>query len=208
MFVFCGNYVVAKLYAFSRSVRADMYDQLLRQKTNVQKGISASRSFCGLCRQHLAKQMDSIVFQCGHCYHVACLEKAGCLFLIGVSQREDPSKPVDEQWHCYNCVTKNIVRVLSPEIDVTQTTSELHSQESVTRRDVVDEITNQRVSRAKDYQSLYKTPRSYLAILDLMGHPATSTSKVPDFVVTRHTSVFDLPNFNLKLAPDPPDSHL
>ena len=126
-----------------------MYDQLLRQKTNVQKGFSVIRSFCGLCRQHLAKQMDSIVFQCGHCYHIACLEKAGCLFLVGSDPRdENKSKPVDEQWQCYSCVTKNLVRV-----DVTaQQQADLHTKVTlesvgVTRREIVDEITNQRVTR-------------------------------------------------------------
>jgi hypothetical protein len=52
-----------------------------------------------------ATQLNSIVFQCGHSFHVACLEKAGCLMLVG---GRETSQPADEQWQCYSCVTKNL----------------------------------------------------------------------------------------------------
>ena len=180
-----------------------MYDQLLRQKTNVQKGFSVLRSVCGLCRQHLAKQIDSIVFQCSHTYHIACLEKAGCLFVVS----SNPDEPGEEQWQCYSCVTKNLVRVCALDTDSerqSKTSLEGVTRHDVTQRDVVDEITNQRVAKAKDYMSLYKTPRSYLRVIDSMNNPGAKSS---DFVVTPHTSVFELPDFNLKLSPDPPSSH-
>jgi hypothetical protein len=95
------------------------------------------------------------------------------------------------------------VRVLESESGVAvEHRAQASPQDGVTRRDVVEEITNQRVSRAKDFLSRYKCPRSYLSIVDAMGQPA-SANRIPDFVVTRDTSVFDLPTFSLKLAPDP-----
>jgi len=202
-----------------RSVRADMYDQLLRQKTTSQRGLSVRRPFCGLCRQHLATQVDSICFQCGHAFHLACLERAGCLVFApaGSGTEVDASKPVSERWQCYSCVTKNLVRALTPSLenDVAQSTTpssattDRHSasQAVVTRSDVVDEITNRRVSGAKDFLSRYKSPASYLSIVQSMSQPVGSAKKVPEFEVTRQTSVFDLPSFSLKLSPDPLESH-
>ena len=204
---------------FPRSVRADMYDQLLRQKTTSQRGLSVRRPFCGLCRQHLATQVDSICFQCSHAFHLACLERAGCLVLVAPTSgvELDASKPVGEQWQCYSCVTKNLVRALTPSLenDVAQTsasssaTSDRHSASLavVTRSDVVDEITNRRVSGAKEFLSRYKGPTSYLAIVHSMSQPVGLSKKVSEFEVTRQTSVFDLPSFSLKLAPDPQESH-
>jgi hypothetical protein len=178
-----------------------MYDQLLRQKTNIQKGFSVLHSVCGLCRQHLAKQIDSIVFQCSHTYHIACLEKAGCLFVVS----SNPDMPGEEQWQCYSCVTKNLVRVLPSDADSASTEHQIKtSSDGVTRRDIVYEITNQRVAKAKDYMALYKSPQSYLSVVASMNNPGAKDS---DFIVTRHTSVFELPDFNLKLSPDPPSSH-
>ena len=218
-FGLCNRVNQASTVLFFRSVRADMYDQLLRQKTTSQRGLSVRRPFCGLCRQHLATQVDSICFQCGHAFHLACLERAGCLVFVAATPGEgvDASKPVSEQWQCYSCVAKNIVRALTPSLDndVTQAptsslaTSDRHSasQPAVTRSDVVDEITNRRVSGAKDFLSRYKSPASYLAIVHSMSQPVGLSKPVSDFEVTRHTSVFDLPSFGLKLAPDPLESH-
>jgi hypothetical protein len=156
------------------------------------------------------KKFYTIDSQCGHAFHVACLERAGCLvFVAGTSESGDASKPVNERWQCYSCVTKNLVRVLTSSTEADVASSERHSAtpESVTHTAVVEEITNRRVSRAKDFLSRYKSPPSYLAVVDSMSHPVSSSSKVSDFEVTRHTSVFDLPTFSLKLAPDPPESH-
>ena len=195
-----------------------MYDQLLRQKMTSQKGFCVRRPTCQLCRQHLATQIDAIVFQCGHSFHVSCLERAGCLFFVnaGNGDRDGAdSKPVDEHWQCYSCVTKNLVRALTKtnESDANQASltterSTKTSQDIVTKSDVVEEITNRHVRRALEFLSRYKSPASYLAVVDSMGQPVVSLStKVSDVEVPRHTSVFDLPTFNLKLSPDPPESH-
>ena len=62
--------------------RADVHSKLDKLQKVSKRGLSSSTHDvkCDLCRKHLALQGGHcILFQCGHKYHLPCLEMAGCV---------------------------------------------------------------------------------------------------------------------------------
>ena len=70
--------------------RADVHSKLGKLERVSKRGLSSRMHDvkCDLCQKHLALQGGHcILFQCGHKYHLSCLEMAGCVVLI-TSQEE------------------------------------------------------------------------------------------------------------------------
>ena len=79
------HYEETLMKASCLAFRTDVHSRLENLQNVSKKGLS-SRTYdvkCDLCRKHLALQGGhSIIFQCGHKFHLTCLQMAGCVVLV------------------------------------------------------------------------------------------------------------------------------
>ena len=71
--------------------RNDVHNRLGNLQRVSKRGISSQTNEvkCDLCRKHLALQGGHcILFQCGHKYHLSCLQMAGCVSIISDTNAE------------------------------------------------------------------------------------------------------------------------
>ena len=156
--------------------KSDIHNQLKTSVRLSNRGFRVSTVRCDMCQNHLATESPLIVFQCTHKYHANCLKKAGCV-LLDVNAEDQL-----ETWQCYVCLSTVAQSAVTQTEEISnsetnaQTANELNPDE-------YDDITNQRVVRARDYLS------------KMRARSARQQSM--------KTTVFDDPDFELKLSPAP-----
>ena len=79
------HYEETLMNASCLAFRNDVHQRLGNLQRVSKKGVSSQNSnvTCDLCRKHLALQGGHCIsFQCGHKYHLSCLQMAGCVSII------------------------------------------------------------------------------------------------------------------------------
>ena len=118
-----------------------------------------------------------------------CLDGAGCATVTPLG---------DEQWHCYRCVAGKsdaaAATRMSGGSDRVNTTNA--SSASLLNDDALEQMTNQRLVKARAYMSGFKTAVPPLSLVEQMN--ADGFKDEGDFLGER-TSIFDQPEFALRL---------
>eukprot|EP00095_Tigriopus_kingsejongensis_P008534 maker-scaffold81_size397536-snap-gene-2.19 protein:Tk08534 transcript:maker-scaffold81_size397536-snap-gene-2.19-mRNA-1 annotation:"hypothetical protein LOTGIDRAFT_215952" len=178
-------------------VQADVHQQILRRHRAAQRGFQNQNLRCHLCREHLAlKGGQSLVFQCGHAYHMPCLAEAGCVSVSHLGE---------EQWLCYSCMTKRNIGVMHvggerqrSKASYRQSRSEdsgvLQLDESE-----LSAITDQKIVKARGYMEQMKTKQSALAILERLEEQDDGI-RATEFIED-NKPIFDREDFRLRLQP-------
>ena len=155
------------------AIHSDIHSLQLQLQRLKRKGFSVFSLGCGLCNQHLAKCCGkAVVFQCSHKYHQSCLTNAGC-------SRQVPDG--QESLMCYSCLkSQSVSKRDATEIVVVD--QDLEQNEDGPPKDLVNDITNQRVVKAHAYVTKLKEVSS---------------------LQSDHKSIFDSDEFKLKLSSNP-----
>ena len=85
------HYEETLMNASCLAFRNDVHNRLGNLQRVSKRGISSQTNEvkCDLCRKHLALQGGHcILFQCGHKYHLSCLQMAGCVSIISDTNAE------------------------------------------------------------------------------------------------------------------------
>ena len=123
-------------------VRSDLHESLETKRRMAGRALSCDSLECDLCRRHVALQ-GALLFQCGHKYHLSCLQKAGCVIITALGE---------EKWQCYKCLARQTLNS-SETTEVGTIISALgdETSESKLNEDELESITNQDLVRAKAY---------------------------------------------------------
>ena len=85
------HYEETLMKASCLAFRSDVHLRLDKLQKACKKGVSSRKNDvqCDLCRKHLALQGGHcIIFQCGHKFHLTCLQMAGCVVLVPDDQKQ------------------------------------------------------------------------------------------------------------------------
>ena len=85
------HYEETLMQASCLAFRSDVHSQLDNLQKVSKRGVSSRTNNvkCDLCRKHLALQGGHcILFQCGHKFHLTCLQMAGCVVLVAAQQNK------------------------------------------------------------------------------------------------------------------------
>ena len=199
------HYEETLLRSTVRLVQDDLHCQTRARQKEARKGFRASDLKCDLCRSHLALHGgQSIVFQCAHKFHLACLDSAGC----GLVSRLGG----DESWHCYACISaksqgaKDFIH--ASDGSVQKLPKKNHKKVMLgggrgLDEDVLKQITDQRLVKAKVYLEHFKSSRSPLAIQEQMSEERNDDQ---DFL-GENVAFYQRPDFPLKLWPESHNSN-
>ena len=83
------HYEETLMKASALAFMADVHSRLDKLQKVSKKGVSSRTNNvkCDLCRKHLALQGGHcILFQCGHKFHLTCLQMAGCVIVATKQQ--------------------------------------------------------------------------------------------------------------------------
>ena len=85
------HYEETLMNASCLAFRNDVHNRLNNLQKVSKKGVSSRKNDvrCDLCRKHLALQGGHCIsFQCGHKYHLSCLQMAGCVTVMTDNQKK------------------------------------------------------------------------------------------------------------------------
>ena len=85
------HYEETLMNASCLAFRSDVHQRLGKLQRVSKRGVSfrTNNVSCDLCRKHLALQGGHCIsFQCGHKYHLLCLQMAGCVTIKEKSHTE------------------------------------------------------------------------------------------------------------------------
>ena len=85
------HYEETLMKASCLAFRSDVHLRQENFQKASKKGISARTNDvrCDLCKKHMALQGGHcVIFQCGHKFHLSCLQMAGCVVLVAEDHKK------------------------------------------------------------------------------------------------------------------------
>ena len=186
--------------------RSDVHLGLDKLQNVSKRGLSSKTNDvkCDLCRKHLALQGGHCnLFQCGHKYHLTCLQMAGCVVVMkGTMQRHVLTADAcgSEEWQCYHCISAKISTNSTEDSYCTKTFSTSTSDKSQLKeteqwKETVEEITNHRIVKAQIYLKRFQNHQRHPNLED------TDKSIIDWKASGDNTSLLHGDEFPLRLAP-------
>ncbi|XP_061914990.1 vacuolar protein sorting-associated protein 8 homolog isoform X3 [Entelurus aequoreus] len=194
------NYEQTLFETTTRLLNNDLHWSLAHLRTAVTKGLHPRQDYCHICIQQCKRWHNStdeiIIFNCGHLYHIQCLQQhdggLGC-----ASEQQ-------QQWSCYKCSSSQSGRggqYITPKKSRSTSLTHLSSMhhDEACRKKVLEEATLdfQQDQSWDQLRCLYKGP-SRLSILAELSHGHhNEKSKI---LTQAHPGQ---EGFDLKLSPPP-----
>ena len=151
--------------------------------------------------------MMDIIFNYRHKYHITCLAAVGCSVVSNFGE---------QTWYCYLCMqakNQGTSEVSHPKANEESSHNLSQTSKPELDEDMLQNIMDQRVAKAREYLSAYKQGTSPLLVLEQMNRAKTTDpSEVEEekqkleALVNEQASIFDRPEFALKLWAVPHDS--